>query len=628
LYEDVGDNIAYHDTFTHGDIDAAFSAADRVIRQTFRQHRYINVPMETRGGVAMYDVAAGDLTYYSATQAPHVMRFFLGMQLNLPIHRIRVIAPDIGGAFGLKIGVYREDILIAAAAMKTGRPVKWIEDRRENLTAGGHAREEDLTLEAAVAQDGTILGLKVSMTLDAGAYPVLPINPAGFTYFVRVVLPGPYRFQAYQFDGTVALTNKAPYIAYRGPWAVESWVREVLIDIIAKELGLDPVDVRYRNMITKEEQPYKIASGVTIDRISARETLDRALELVDLPRLRALQQSQREQGRLVGFGLATFIEPAPGGAAFMADLGDKSKEMATVRIEADGHSTVFTAQSPHGQSHETTLAQVVASELGVPLEHVKVVHGDTLVTPFSFSGTGGSRAATFASGAALFAARAVRDKVFQIASAMMEANPADLELVNGTVGVKGVPQKAVPLAQIAMQVYSSSGQLPEGSPSELVATYAYDGGEGGFSQATHCCWVEIDRQTGKVDITRYLVVEDCGTMINPAVVEGQVRGGTAQGIGGVLYEHAIYDENAQFLTATFMDYLVPTAMEIPPIEIEHLETPPISPVNFRGVGEGGAICAPPAITNAIADALGVTITQQPLTPTRILELIGAIPSGA
>jgi carbon-monoxide dehydrogenase large subunit len=628
LYEDVGDNIAYHDTFTHGDIDAAFDSAARVVRQTFRQHRYINVPMETRGGVALYDSAGGELTYYSASQAPHVMRFFLGMQLNLPIHRIRVIAPDIGGAFGLKIGVYREDILIAAAAMKTGRPVKWIEDRRENLTAGGHAREEDLAVEAAVAQDGTILGLKVSMTLDAGAYPVLPINPAGFTYFVRVVLPGPYRFQAYQFDATVALTNKAPYIAYRGPWAVESWVREVLIDIIAKELGLDPVDVRYQNMITRDEQPYKIASGVTVDRISARETLDRALELVDLPQLRALQQSQREQGRLVGFGLATFIEPAPGGAAFMADLGEKSKELATVRIEADGHITVFTVQSPHGQGHETTLAQVVGSELGVPLEHVKVVHGDTLVTPFSFSGTGGSRAATFASGAALFAAREVREKVFQIASAMMEANPVDLELVNGMITVKGVPQKALPLAQIAMQVYSSSGQLPEGSPSELVATYAYDGGEGGFSQATHCCWVEIDRQTGKVDITRYLVVEDCGTMINPAVVEGQVRGGTAQGIGGVLYEHAIYDENAQFLTATFMDYLVPTAMEIPPIEIVHLETPPISPVNFRGVGEGGAICAPPAITNAIANALGVTITQQPLTPTRILELMGAIPTGA
>ncbi len=309
----------------------------------------------------------------------------------------------------------------------------------------------------------------------------------------------------------------------------------------------------------------------------------------------------------------------------MADQGQQSKEMATVRIEPDGRVTVFTAQSPHGQGHETTLAQVVASELGVPLDAVKVVHGDTLVTPFSLSGTGGSRAATFASGAALFAAREVREKVLQVAAAMMEANPMDLELTGGMVGVQGVPQKAIPLARVAMLVYAAPGQLPPGSPTELVATFAYDGGEGGFSQATHCCWVEIDRQTGKINITRYLVVEDCGTMINPAVVEGQVRGGTAQGIGGVLYEHAIYDENAQFLTGTFMDYLVPTAMEIPPIEIEHLETPAISPVNFRGVGEGGAICAPPAITNAVSDALGVKITEQPLTPTRILELLGAIP---
>ncbi len=251
LYEDVGDNIAYQNTFRNGDVNGAFGSADRVIRESFRQHRYINVPMETRGGLAVYEAASGDLTYYAASQAPHAMRFFLGMQLSLPSNHVRVIAPDIGGAFGLKYGIYREDMLVAAAAMKIGRPVKWIEDRRENLTAGGHAREEDLSVEAAVKNDGTILGLKVAMVLDAGAYPVLPINPALFTAIVRTVLPGPYRFPAYQFNSTVALTNKAPYIAYRGPWAVESWVREVLIDIIAKELGLEPIDVRHINMLTR-----------------------------------------------------------------------------------------------------------------------------------------------------------------------------------------------------------------------------------------------------------------------------------------------------------------------------------------------------------------------------------------
>src|SRR5258707_649052 len=507
LYEEVGDNIAYHDTFTYGDVDAAFSSADRVITETFRQHRYINVPMETRGSVATYDTATGELTYYAGTQAHNAMRFFLGAQLNLPGHRIRVIAPDIGGAFGLKFGVYREDMLVAAAAIKTGRPVKWIEDRRENLTAGGHAREETLTLDAAVKSDGTILGLKVKMTLDAGAYQVMPLNPALFTMIVRLVLPGPYRFQNYAFDATVVTTNKAPYVAYRGPWAVETWVREGITDIIAKELGLDPVEVRRKNIVTKEEQPYKSAVGIAIDRVSARETLERAVELADIPRFR-----------------------------------EEKKQ------------------------------------------------------------------------------------VLQIAGAMLEASPDDLELANSMISVRGVPQKAIPLAQIAMLVYLAPGHLPPGSPFELVGTFAYDGGEGGWAQATHCCWVEINPQTGKVDITRYLVVEDCGTMINPAVVEGQVRGRTAQGIGGVLYEHAVYDDNAQFLTSTFMDYLVPTATEIPPIEIDHLETPPISPVNFRGVGERGDICAPPAIINAVSDALYVKITQQPLTPTRILELIGAIPT--
>jgi aerobic carbon-monoxide dehydrogenase large subunit len=625
LYEEAGDNIAYHDTFNYGDIDAAFSKADRVISETFHQHRYINVPMETRGGLAAYDTASGELTYYAATQSPHAMRFFLGTLLNLPGHRIRVIASDVGGAFGLKFGVYREDLLVAAAAMKTGLPVKWIEDRRENLTAGGHAREEDVTVEAAVENDGTILGVKVKMVLDAGAYEVTPLNPALFTVIVRMVLPGPYRFQHYSFDATVVTTNKAPYVAYRGPWAVETWVREGLADIIARELRLDPVEVRRKNIITQEEQPFKGALGFTLERVSARETLERAVELANIPAFREEQKHLRAQGRLVGFGLATFIEPAPGGAEYMAAMGVGGKEMATVRIEPSGYVTAFTAQAPHGQSHETTLAQVVASELGVPFENVKVVHGDTQTAPFSLIGTGGSRAATMASGAALFATREVKKQVLQIAGGMLEASPDDLELANNIISVRGVPQKAIPLAQVAMLVYLAPGHLPPGSPSELVGTYAYDGGEGGWSQATHCCWVEVDPQTGKVDITRYLVVEDCGTMINPAVVEGQVRGGTAQGIGGVLYEHAVYDDNAQFLTSTFMDYLVPTATEIPPIEIDHLETPPISPVNFRGVGEGGAICAPPAIINAVSDALDVKITQQPLTPTRILELIGAIP---
>src|SRR5258708_4093174 len=291
----------------------------------------MNGRMGEGGRVGTYGPAAGELTYYAGTQAHNAMRFFLGAQLNLPGHRIRVIAPDIGGAFGLKFGVYREDMLVAAAAIKTGRPVKWIEDRRENLTAGGHAREETLTLDAAVKSDGTILGLKVKMTMDAGAYQVMPLNPALFTMIVRLVLPGPYRFQNYAFDATVVTTNKAPYVAYRGPWAVETWVREGITDIIAKELGLDPVEVRRKNIVTKEEQPYKSAVGIAIDGVTARETLERAVELADIPRFREEQPRLRAERRLVGFGLATFLEPPPPAPDYMAMLGPTSKHWLHAR---------------------------------------------------------------------------------------------------------------------------------------------------------------------------------------------------------------------------------------------------------------------------------------------------------
>jgi carbon-monoxide dehydrogenase large subunit len=626
LYEEIGSNIIHQSSFTNGDVDAAFSAADHVIKETFREHRYLQVPMETRGGVAMYDKGRRELTYYTATQAHHATRLVLSMQLNLPIHHIRVIAPDMGGSFGLKASVFREDMLVAMAALKIGRPVKWIEDRHEHLLAGGHARGEQITVEMAIKKDGTILGLRAKSVQDSGSYQVPPAPWAAFfSIFVRFMLPGPYRFQNYHFESTIVATNTGPYTPYRGPWAVEAWTRETLIDIVAKELGLDPVAVRLKNLITWEEQPFRMASGTTLSRVNVRQTLERALELVDLPRYREEQKRLRAQGRVVGFGLATFIEPAPAEVDMLSQIGG-AREMATVRIEPTGQVTVMTAQQPHGQSHETTLAQVVASELGVPFESVKVVHGDTQTTPFSLVGTGGSRAATMASGAALFAAREVKKQVFQVASFMLEASADDLNMVNGIISVRGVPQKALPLERIAMMVHTMPGDLPPGVAAELVHTSTYDGGEGGFSQATHCCWVEIDPGTGKVEITRYLVVEDCGTMINPAVVEGQIRGGVAQGIGGVLYEHAIYDKEGQFLTSTFMDYLIPTATEVPLIEIEHLETPPASPVNFRGVGEGGAICAPPAITNAISDALGAKITQLPITPTRILELMGAIPA--
>lgn len=635
LFDELGDNIVFQDSETAGDVDAAFGQADRVVRGTFRQHRYANVPMETRGSVASYDPTSAELTYFVSTQAPHAIRTLLSALLQQPSNRLRVIGGDVGGAFGLKSYVYREDVAVCCASKLLGRPVKWIEDRREHLMASGQAREEQMDIQAAVKNDGTLLGIKASVTMNQGAYPVLPFPSALFPAVMHVMLPGPYRLQAYSFDTTIVASNKASYVAYRAPWQMETFVRERTLDLIANELGLDPVEVRYRNLITAAEQPTHMITGPTLDHITARETLERAVALADVASFRDNQRRARASGRYLGLGIATYIEAAPGPHDGMtmgrrwghaAAMGGLGVERATLRLEPDGTLTVFTAQMPHGQGHETTLAQIAADEMGLPLERVRVMYGDTLVAPFSMIGTGGSRAATMASGAVLFGTRALKEQVLQVAAGPLEARPEDLEIANGMVSVKGAPAKSMPLMQIAMMAYMAPGSFPPGTSSELVVNYDYDGGAGGWSQGTHCCWVEVDIRTGQVWVQRYLVVEDCGTLINPAIVEGQIRGGVAQGIGGALFEHAAYDDNGQFLSGNFHEYLVPTACEIPRIQIEHMQTASEDPVNFRGVGEGGALCTPAAVVNAIADALApfnVRLTEQLLTPTRMLELLAA-----
>jgi carbon-monoxide dehydrogenase large subunit len=397
-------------------------------------------------------------------------------------------------------------------------------------------------------------------------------------------------------------------------------MREVLVDRIAYELGLDPVEVRRRNLVRMDEQPRKMATGPTLEGVMALATLERAAELIDQDAFRREQTDARAQGKLLGLGFATYIEPAPGPPDFMESVGmHLPDERAVARLEIDGHLTVITAQAPHGQSHETTLAQIAATEFGVPLEHVRVVHGDTQQTPFSVIGTGGSRAATMASGAALHATRAVKDKVLEMAGNMLEISPTDLEIIDAVVMPKGDAERGIPLAQIAMAAYFMG---VEGEDDGLRSTAIYRQPPGGWSGGTHVCIVEVDPQTGVVEINRYVVVEDCGELIHPAVVDGQIRGGIAQGIGIALLENALYDEEANFLAGTFMDYLVPTSMEIPFIEIEHLHSEPLAEVNYRGVGEGGTIAAPPAVVNAVADALGgASIGVLPMTPEYVLALV-------
>jgi aerobic carbon-monoxide dehydrogenase large subunit len=565
----------------------------------------------------------------------HLTRSFVGLLAKDPATLPRVTAQDIGGAFGAKTLVNPEDVAVVAAAITMGRSIKWIEDRNEHMVVGAQARDERMDVDAAFAADGRLLGLRAHLAMDQGAYPGFPIGAVFFTRVIKTMMPGPYRLPAFRFDATVTASNKATYCAYRGPWAVETWVRERLLDVAARELGIGRDEIRLRNMVTPEELPTAMITGPTLDvRMSARATLEQALVHAELDAWPARQAAARKEGKILGLGFATFIEAAPGPPDFAAHVlpgagAMAGSEPARLVLEQDGMVAVLTQQMPHGQSHETTLAQLAADEVGVPIEQVRVRYGDTAITPSGLMGTGGSRSAAMAGGAVTFGARALRERILDVAADLLEAAREDLDITDGAVHVVGVPSVSVSLADVAAKAMRTSrAQFPGEA---IRAVGEWDGGEGGWAQGTHVCWVEVDLQTGRVHILRYVVVEDCGELINPQVVDGQIAGGVVQGIGAVLYEKTVYDDRAQIQTGTFMDYLVPTAMEVPDIEIHHVQTPSSIEANYRGVGEGGMVIAPATITNAIEDAiahLGVRITEQHVPPSRILELAGVIPTQA
>jgi len=617
LFANLGDNIVLpRSRREFGEVAATFAEADRVIDVRIDVHRHQNVPMEGRGCVASYDAGTGVMTVYAATQSVHVSRKAVATRLGIEPEQVRVLAGDVGGSFGLKIGASREELAVAAASRALGQPVKWVEDRGENLTASGQAREESFDVRAAVSDDGDLLGLDVQVVVDTGSYPGMgTMVPA----IMEEMLPGPYKLAALGFESTAVTRNKPSYVAYRGPWASETFVRERVLDLVAKDLGLDPLEIRLRNVAPRTDPPAVMVTGRPLAGITTRESLERVAKLVDFPAFRRRQVEARGRGRYLGIGVATFIEAAPGPRAPEPPSGPLGLESMRLLLDEDGIVVLFTGQMPHGQGHQTTLAQIAADEFGVPFEQVRVVVGDSDVVPFGL--TGGSRSATMTGGVALHGARQLKAKVLEFASLLMEASAQDLQITDGHVWVRGDPDSAVAVGDVARR--AAAGEF--GADASLEVEAAFDGGEGGWSGGSHCAIVEVDVETGLVTVERYVVAEDCGALINPAVVEGQIRGGVAQGIGAVLLERSAYDEDGNCQSATLMDYLVPTACDVPRIEIEHLQTVPLDPdVNFRGVGEGGMIVAPPTLVNAIEDALspfGVRIYEQHLPPARILELI-------
>ena len=553
----------------------------------------------------------------------------MGMGLMAAKDYPTVKAVDIGGGFGSKGAVNREDIAVAAAATQLGRSVQWIEDRVENLTDGGQAREEQFTVRVAVDDDGTLRGLDIDAVIDAGAYAAFPVNSAIIALLWKVYMPGAYDWEAYRLRTRVVATNKGKVVPYRGPWANETWVRERMLDVVADELGMDPAEIRTKNVIGEDALPRPMISGPDMDEtMSVAKTLDRALEMIDRDQLAADKAGAEARGHRLGLGIACYHEAAPGPPNFIHSVQPGSDmfvyEDGRAEIQPDGRITMFTSQSPHGQSHQTTYKQVAADEFGVAMDDVEIVWGDTDRTQFSFLGTGGSRGGPLGAGVMRMTARELREQVVKLAADMLEASEDDIEIVDGNIHVAGVPSRGVTYADVAARAASAQG-VTEGPV--FREAMKYEGvGNGGWSTATHVAWVDVDLATGIVDIPRYLVVEDCGPIINPAIVDGQVRGGVAQGIGAVFYERVAYDEAANLQSTPYMDYLIPPALELPPIEIAHMETLTPGENDARGVGEGGMIGAPAALTNAVSDALGVQVSKQYLPPHRLLELAGVIES--
>ena len=605
--------------------DAAFTGAEVTIRHRIRNQRLIPNPMETRGALASYDAGTGETTIWMTSQCPHIMKILLAaFVLGIPEHKLRVIAPEVGGGFGTKIFLYADMAFTAWASKQLKRPVKFVETRRENYLATTHGRDHIQDVELAATKDGKITGLRVHSYANMGAYLSTIAPGVATTLFGRLV-SGAYQIPAMYVEVDGVFTNTSMVDAYRGAGRPEAtYLVERMVDLLADEIGMDPAEVRRRNFIPPDAFPYSPPDLelVPYDSGNYAGALDRALEMVGYDALRQQQAQAREQGRLLGIGISSYIEicgVAPSAWFQKNGWGGPLYESAQIRVLATGKIIATTGSSPHGQGHETTFSQIVADEFGVGFEDVEILHGDTSGQPFGL-GTYGSRSLAVGGTALLRSAAKVKEKIKAIGAHLLEVAAEDVEFVDGSVQVKGAPGRSKGIGEIAMAAWLGSS-LPPGMEGGLEATAVYDPPNCTFPFGTHICVVEIEPETGKVQILRYVAVDDVGPVINPMIVDGQLHGGIAQGIGQALYEGAVYSDDGQLLTGSMMDYCVPKADDLPTFETDRTVTPsPISAFGAKGAGEAGTIASTPAVANAVIDALshlGIRDLDMPLTPQRI-----------
>ncbi|MFA0775692.1 MAG: hypothetical protein THHGLFOP_001214 [Candidatus Fervidibacter sp.] len=620
IHEDLGTNLAFEWKIEGGDVDAAFAQAEVIVRQEFVNQRLIPVPMEPRCVLAEWDAGNRLLTIWTSTQIPHLVRSLVAGMLNLPENHVRVIAPDVGGGFGQKLQVYVEEALMGYLAMTLDRPVKWTETRRENFMASIHGRDQIGVMELALKRDGTILGLRYEVIADMGAYYQL-LTPAIPT-LTGLMLCGAYKIPAVRMTKKAVFTNKMCTDAYRGAGRPEAtFLLERMMDLAAKELGMDPAEIRRKNFIPPDAFPYTTPHGITYDSGNYEAALNRALELVEYEKWRKEQQEARKQGRYIGIGISSYVEICGMGPSKAMPAG--GWESATVRVEPSGKVIVLTGAHPHGQGEETSFTQIVAEELGVAPEDVMVIHGDTEKVQYGI-GIFGSRGLAVGGTAVYMAAQRVKEKARKIAAFLLNVSEAEVESRDGTFVNRNDPSKFVTWQQIAQAAYDPKNYPPDMEPG-LVATAFYEPSNFTFPSGTHICVCEVDIETGEVKILKYVAVDDCGKVVNPLLVEGQIIGGIVQAFGQAMMERCVYDENGQLLTGELLDYAIPKAHNAPKIVVDRVETPsPVNPLGAKGVGEAGTIGATPAFINAVCDALeplGIRHIDMPLTPARVWHAI-------